>query len=147
MSKAQEEVAYFKDQAKVERAANAHIALVNLVSQRIRQNGGIPKSNKLIDLAVKLHQDYIFEMKSISDSNIRSQIRKGMSQLYEYRYLQNKPNAKLILVVEKPLEATHSWMLDYMECDRQISLVWDGNEELYGSERARNELSFLDLQL
>lgn len=144
--RAQQEVAYFKNQAKLERATNAHIALVNLVSQRIRQYGGIPKSNQLIDLAVRLDQDYIFEMKSTNDENVRSQVRKGMSQLYEYRYLQNKPDAKLILVVEKPLGVTHSWMLDYMETDRAINLIWDGNNELYGSERTRNELEFLGLQ-
>lgn len=146
ISSAKQEVAYFKDQAKLERATNSHIALINLVSQRIRQNGGIPKSNQLIDLAVRLDQDYIFEMKSTNEENVRSQIRKGMSQLYEYRYLQNKPEAKLILVVEKPLGANHSWMLDYMETDRAINLVWDGNEELYGSERSRSELGFLGLQ-
>lgn len=145
-SRAQQEIAYFKDQAKLERATNAHIALVNLVSQRIRQNGGIPKSNQLIDLAVRLDQDYIFEMKSTTDDNVRSQVRKGMSQLYEYRYLQNRPDAKLILVVEKPLGASLSWMLDYMETDRAINLVWDGNDELYGSDKTRNELGFLGLQ-
>ena len=145
-SRAQQEITFFKDQAKLERAANAHIALVNIVSQRIRENGGIPKSNQLIDLAVRLDQDYIFEMKSTNEENVRSQVRKGMSQLYEYRYLQNKPDAKLILVVEKPLGASHSWMLDYMEIDREINLVWDGNDELYGSERTRNELGFLRLQ-
>lgn len=146
ISNAKEEVTYFKNQAKLERATNAHIALVNLVSQRIRENNGIPKSNQLIDLAVRLEQDYIFEMKSTTENNVRSQVRKGMSQLYEYRYLQNKPDAKLILVVEKPLGASHSWMLDYMENDRNINLVWDGNEELYGSARTRNELGFLGLQ-
>lgn len=145
-SRAQQEISYLKDQAKLERANNAHIALVNLVSQRIRQSGGIPKSNQLIDLAVRLDQDYIFEMKSTTDDNVRSQVRKGMSQLYEYRYLQNRPNAQLILVIEKPLGATHSWMLDYIETDRVINLVWDGNDELYGSERTRNQLEFLRLQ-
>lgn len=145
-SRAQQEITYFKDQAKLERATNAHIALVNLVSQRIRLNGGIPKSNQLIDLAVRLDQDYIFEMKSTTDDNVRSQVRKGMSQLYEYRYLQNRPDAKLILVVEKPLGASQSWMLDYMETDRAINLVWDGNDELYGSDKTRNELGFLGLQ-
>jgi hypothetical protein len=145
-SSAKEEVVYFKDQAKLERATNSHIALVNLASQRIRQKGGIPKSNQLIDLAVRLDRDYIFEMKSSNDDNVRSQVRKGMSQLYEYRYLQNKPEAKLILVIESPLRADHLWMLDYMETDRDINLVWDGNNELYGSERTRNELSFLGLQ-
>lgn len=141
-----EEVVYFKDQAKLERSTNAHIALINIVAQRIRDNGGIPKSNQLIDLAVRLDRDYIFEMKSTTEDNVRSQIRKGMSQLYEYRYIQNKPNAKLILVVEKPLTVGTSWMLDYMESDREINLVWDGNNELFGSERTRNDLGFLRLQ-
>lgn len=145
-SSAENEIAFWKDQAQLERATNSHITLVNLVSQRIRQNGGMPKSNQLIDLAVRLDQDYIFEMKSTTDQNVRSQVRKGMSQLYEYRYLQNKPNAKLILVIENPLGTRNSWMLDFMETDRNINLVWDGNEELYGSERARNELGFLGLQ-
>lgn len=143
---AREAIAYFKDQAKLERAANAHIALVNIVAQRIRNYGGIPKSNQLIDLAVRFDIDYIFEMKSTTAHNIRSQVRKGMSQLYEYRYLQNKPDAKLILVIEKPLTLSHSWLLDYMENDREINIVWDGRNELYGSERTISELNFLNLQ-
>lgn len=145
ISNAKKDVLYFKNQAKLERANNAHIALVNLVSQRIRRRGGIPKSNQLIDLAVRFDRDYIFEMKSTTGNNVRSQVRKGMSQLYEYRYLQNKPNAKLVLVVEKPLGISHSWMLEYMERDREINLIWDGHNELFGSERTRNELKFLEL--
>jgi hypothetical protein len=144
--KAKSELYYFKDQVKLERAANAHSKLVNIVAQRIRNSGGIPKSNQLIDLAVRFDHDYLFEMKSSNDSNIRSQIRKGISQLYEYRYLQNKNNAKLILVVEKPLSINHSWMLDYMELDRGINLVWDGDDELFGSERTKSDLEFLRLQ-
>jgi hypothetical protein len=143
--KAREEVAYFKDQAKLDRATNAHSALVNLVAQRIRNNGGMPKSNQLIDLAVRFDHDYIFEMKSTNNDNIRAQVRKGMSQLYEYRYLQNKPNAKLILVIEKPFSASQSWMLDYMEVDREINVVWDGNNELYGSENTKRQIPFLGL--
>jgi|GEM_PF-866427 len=145
-SRAQKEVNILRDQTKLEKAANAHIALVNLVAQRIRESGGIPKSNHLIDLAVRLDRDYIFEMKSTNDFNVRSQVRKGMSQLYEYRYLQYKPNAKLILVVEKPFEESYLWMFDYLEIDRGINLVWDGNQELFGSERTKNELNFLGLQ-
>ncbi len=144
--RAQQEVAFFKDQAKLDRATNAHIALVNLVAQRVRESGGIPKSNQLIDLAVRLDRDYIFEMKSTNGDNVRSQVRKGMSQLYEYRYLQNKPSAKLILVVEKPLGESQAWMLDYIETDREINLVWDGDEKLYGSEKTRGELGFLGLE-
>lgn len=70
-----------------------------------------------------------------------------MSQLYEYRYLQNTPRAKLILVVENPLGANHSWMLDYMEVDREINLIWDGENRLYGTEKSKRELSFLKLEI
>ncbi len=142
---AREEIAYFKSQARLDRAASAHISLVNIVARRIRENGGIPKANQLIDLAVRLDEDYIFEMKSTTENNVKSQIRKGLSQLYEYRYLQNKPEAKLVLVVEKPLGASHSWMLEYMEVDRGINLIWDGNDQLYGSERTRRDLNFLGI--
>lgn len=142
---AKEEITYFKNQAKLDRAVNSHVSLVNLVAKRIRENGGIPKSNHLIDLAVRLDNDYIFEMKSTNDNNIKSQIRKGLSQLYEYRYLQNRLEAKLVLVVEKPLGASHSWMLDYMEMDRGINLIWDGNDQLYGSEKTKRDLNFLGI--
>lgn len=142
---AKSEVSYFKSQAKLDRAVNSHISLLNLVANRIRSIGAIPKSNQLVDLAVSLEMDYIFEIKSTTDNNVRSQIRKGLSQLYEYRYLQNKPGAKLVLVVEKPLNYSCSWMLDYMEVDRGINIIWDGNDELYASDRTKRELDFLGI--
>jgi hypothetical protein len=145
VSNAQNEILYYKNMASQERSNNAHTILVNLVAQRIRESGGVPKSNQFIDLAVRFDEDYIFEMKSTTEENERAQIRRGMSQLYEYRYLQNKPSAKLILVIEKSLETNHLWMLDYMEIDRDISLVWDGQEKLYGSEKTRRELEFMGL--
>jgi hypothetical protein len=146
-SGASETIVIYKDSVALERAGIAHRSLINLAADRIRTAGGIPKYNQLIDLATHLgNNDYIFEMKSTNESNIRSQIRKGISQLYEYRYLQNKHSAKLILVVEKPLSINHSWMLDYMELDRGINLVWDGNDELFGSERTKSDLEFLRLQ-
>jgi len=143
--KAKEEIVILKDQVKVERANIVHSTLVNLVANRISQYGGIPKSNQLIDLAVSVQKDYIFEIKSLTGENIRNQVRKGIGQLYEYRYLQNKPSATLVLVVENPLDSNHSWMLDYLETDRGIHLVWDGNSQLYGSEKTRQELEFLNL--
>lgn len=57
-------------------------------------------------------------MKSTTDSNVKSQIRRGISQLYEYRYIENKPDASLVLVIENPLQADNNWLQDYMETDR-----------------------------
>lgn len=138
-------ISYYKDITKLERSSIAHLKLVNLVAERIRTFGAIPKCNQLIDLAVKLDDNYFFEMKSTNNKNVKNQIRKGISQLYEYRYLQNKPDAKLILVVEKPLDDSDRWIIDYMENDRGIYLIWDGRENLFGSERSKSNLMFLNL--
>ncbi len=145
ITSANEIITVYKNSARLERANNAHIALVNLVAERIRNAGGIPKSNQFIDLATTIHRDYIFEMKSTTAGNVTAQIRKGISQLYEYRYLENKPEAILILVVENPLTHPEGWMLNYMETDRNIHLIWDGDDNLYGSPNSRDQLGFLGL--
>lgn len=143
---AHKEVIIYKNQASVERANYSHIELVNLVAERIKNAGAIPKSNKFIDLAATLDNDYIFEMKSTTELNIKSQVRKGISQLYEYRYLQNKPDANLVLVIENPLTGDNSWLIDYIENDRNIHLVWDGDNNLFSTERTKEHLEFLRIQ-
>ncbi|MEM8523770.1 MAG: hypothetical protein AAGG68_03955 [Bacteroidota bacterium] len=144
LNKAKAEVRYFVDQSKKERADKAHIKLVNLVANKLKAINLIPTSNVLIDLATKNEEEYIFEMKSVTKSNEKSQIRKGISQLYEYRYLHNLPNANLVLVIEKPLTEKMNWMLDYLETDRKIHLIWDGDGNLYGTEHTRKKLEFLN---
>jgi len=139
-------ITIYKDQAKLERSNAAHQLLINIVAERIKQVGGIAKSSPIIDLATSLDHDFIFEMKSTTPQNTKAQIRKGISQLYEYRYLQNNSDAKLVLVIENPLLPDNAWMVDYMENDRDVCLVWDGNNTLYGSEISRNHLPFLSLQ-
>ncbi|KNB60913.1 hypothetical protein [Chryseobacterium sp. Hurlbut01] len=145
-SSVREAIITYRNAVAVERADNAHRHLVNLTSERIRNAGALPKYNQLIDLATHIEgTDFIFEMKSTTDTNEKSQMRAGLSQLYEYRYLQNKPTAKLILVIENPLSTKEKWRHGYLEEDRDIYLVWDGNNELYGNERTRNDLNFLGL--
>lgn len=144
VSSAKESITFTRDQVQYERANDAHRNLINITASKINQKGIQPKFNPIIDLAAKFeNNDYIFEMKSITDSNARSQIRKGISQLYEYSYVQNLPNAKLVLVIEKNLPSNVSWMHDYLESDRNIMLVWDGNDDLFSSEDTRRNLSLL----
>ncbi len=145
IANAKDIIAVYKNQAHMDRANAAHNSLVNLVANRIKMAGGIPKYNQFIDLATTLKNDYIFEMKSTTDKNTKAQVRKGLSQLYEYRYIQNKPDAKLVLVVESPLVGENAWLIDYLETDRDIHIVWDGNNSLFGTDRTRKELGFLKL--
>lgn len=141
---AKDSILIYKDQTKLDRANQAHTKLVNLVANKLRAKGNLPKSNQLIDLATRVDDtDYIFEMKSITSANAKSQVSKGVSQLYEYRYLQATPTAKLILVTEIALPTEAQWMCDYLESDRNILLLWDGDDRLHASSQTREKLNFL----
>ncbi len=140
----QEAITYFVDRAKHERAATSHETLVNLMAERLRKRGVIPKANRYIDLSARLDaSDYLFEMKSTTEDNPHAQIRRGLSQLYEYRYIQNVPEAKLVLVIENPLPKQNQWMGDYLLNDRGVLLVWDGNGKFNCSPDIRKQLEFL----
>lgn len=141
---ASKDVVFYKDQAKLERADNAHRRLVNLVAAKIRKAGYLPRANSVIDLAARVDNvDFIFEMKSVTEENAKSQVRRGISQLYEYRYWQNLKKANLVLVIENNLPSSIGWMHDYVELDRNIYLLWDGNEELHAHKRTTSNMPFL----
>jgi hypothetical protein len=133
------------DAAAKERADGAHQMLTNIVAKKIRTAGAVPKQNKYIDLAATLLDElYLFEMKSTTDNNVHSQVRKAISQLYEYRYIQQVPDAKLVVVVENPLPKDKQWLIDYVVSDRELLLAWDGDKKyLHCPDRLKKELDFL----
>jgi hypothetical protein len=140
----QEAIEYYVDRAKRERASTSHETLVSLMAERLRQRGAIPKANRYVDLSARLDaEDYLFEMKSTTEDNPHSQIRRGLSQLYEYRYIQNVEKAKLVLVIENPLPKKNHWMEDYLINDRSVLLVWDGDGKFHCPPSIRKQLEFL----
>ncbi len=139
-----EAITYYVDQAARERAASGHQMLVNLMAERLRRRGAVPKANRYIDLSARWERaDYLFEMKSTTEENPHAQIRRGLSQLYEYQYIQNVQHAKLVLVIENPLPRKLAWIEDYLVNDRGIFLVWDGNGRFSCSPEIRKQLEFL----
>jgi hypothetical protein len=128
-----------------ERASATHEKLTNLVAERLRRYGSVPRRNQFIDLAATVRDElFIFEVKSTTAGNARDQVRRGISQLYEYRYIQRAPTANLVLVLENPLPAELRWMSDFLSDDRGILPVWDGNlRRLYCPKRYRQRLAFL----
>ncbi len=138
------EMTIIKRQADMERTNEAHSNLVTLVAQRLRKADALPRYNRLIDLAARVNgRPYIFEMKSLTPENAHYQIRSGLSQLYEYRYLQALPEATLVLAVETRLPEEIGWMLHYLEKDRDICLLWDSGNDLDASEETREKMAFL----
>lgn len=132
--------------ATVNNTDKSHQKLVDFVADNIKKSGLTPKKVKFIDLVTK-HNDitYFFIIKSFTDDNAGSQIRLGLNQLYEYRYLQNLPDAKLVLVIEKSLPEKNNWMTEYLEKDRDVFLIWDGDNNLFGTKHAKEKLSFLNI--
>lgn len=141
----QEAITFYVDEAKRERANTSHESLIKLMAERLRQRGAMPKMNRYIDLSARLEEDdYLFEMKSTTEENPHAQIRRGLSQLYEYRYIQNVQKAKLVLVIENPLPKKLGWMENYLIKDRGILLVWDGDGKFNCPPELRGQLGFLN---
>jgi hypothetical protein len=132
------------DAVAKERADGAHQLLTNIVATKIRNARAIPKQNRYIDLSTVFADElYLFEMKSTTDANVHSQIRKAVSQLYEYRYIQQVPDAKLVVVIENPLAKDKQWLVDYVVNDRALFIVWDGDKNLHCPDQLKTELKFL----
>lgn len=133
------------DEAQKDRAFKSHRMLTNLMAKKIREKGAIPKRNPYIDLSALVGKEiYLFEMKSTTNRNVHDQIRRGISQLYEYRYIQQVHEAKLVLVIENPLPNNLSWLTKYLVEDRGIFFVWDGDGETFHCPKySKDRLSFM----
>jgi hypothetical protein len=113
---------------KRQRRNLAHKELIDKMDLRLRSLGAHPQENEHIDLFAKIPDDgsFIFEMKSGGDSMLE-QIRKGLSQLYEYRFRYRgtigEGEISLCLVLpESP--ASIPWITDYLCKDREINVCW-----------------------
>ncbi len=133
------------DDATKERAEKAHKMLVEMVAKKIRRAGAIPRNNPIVDLAATVKgDDFLFEMKSTTDGNVHSQVRRAISQLYEYRYMQQIPLAKLVVVIENPPPDEKKWLVDYVVKDRELLIAWDGDgKTLHCPPEIRQDLPFL----
>jgi hypothetical protein len=112
---------------KRQRRHLSHKILVDNMHQKLKRLGAKPLENPHIDLFAKIPNDgsFLFEMKSRGE-NILSQVRKGISQLYEYRYRyknQFEKEVHLCLVLEGPINEI-PWLEDYICDDRKINLCW-----------------------
>jgi hypothetical protein len=140
------DITFQVDAGARERASINHQKLVTEMAQALTRKNIIPKANKHIDLfAEETDQEHIFEMKSCNSTNMRSQVRRGIAQLYEYSYRHNKPHAKLWLVLEaEPLDE-NEWIKDYLVEDRGINVCWpgDGGESFDCPSQIRSDLNNL----
>ena len=109
-----------------------HKMILQKLEEYLESLGCDPVENDHIDLFAQIpgNGKYLFEVKSISDDNLLSQTRKGVSQLYVYRYRYQDQlgyDVSLCLVLPKRPEEI-DWLEDYLCKDRQIGIIWFGEE-------------------
>lgn len=106
-----------------EKANREHARILNMLAALIRLNGYEVYENTFIDLYVATSENtFIFEVKSNNDKNTLSQIRKAISQLYEYRYRSEKTDAVLCIVLQQ--RPNQAWIENYLLYDRNILICW-----------------------
>lgn len=115
------------DSQKLERANQTHWKLIDAKSSFLSDRGLVPHEHIQIDLFCENNEDFIFyEMKSINDqgTNLLSQLRKAVSQLYEYRFIYDQPSARLCIVTNQGVTSKDEWLLNYLAKDRAIAYEW-----------------------
>lgn len=119
---------------KRQRSNLLHKIITQKVDEYLRELGATPFENEHIDLYAKIPNDgsFLFEIKSVSPDNLLSQTRKGLSQLYEYRYRYlNNIGRDVTLCLVYPKEPNEiSWLQEYLCNDRGIAVCWFENDIL-----------------
>ena len=119
---------------KKEKRNAMHAYMVRTLNAWLEENARVAKTGDsiLIDLWAELvnEETYIFEIKSGGET-LFEQIRKGLAQLYEYRYryrgVGGFKDAKLCLVIPQ-LPNRNAWLPNYLCIDRDINLCFLGLE-------------------
>ncbi len=112
--------------------ANAkHSEILSVLVRYLTSHGHDVEENQFIDAFTRLKSGpALFEAKSIRDENEISQIRRGLSQLYEYRFRHDIGDASLwLLLSQKPKE---KWLIEYLERDRDIRVLWVEDNQISG---------------
>lgn len=126
---------------KRQRANLSHRLLLELLYDYLKEIGATPLENEHIDLYAELsdNKKFVFEVKSISTDNLLSQTRKGVSQLYEYRYRYKNIigyNVNLFLVYPHEPKSI-PWLQEYLCTDRGIGVLWFDEDKMRFSPYCR----------
>ncbi len=110
-----------------ERANQSHHAIEKALVGKVSAKGLVAFTNENIDIFFKTENgSVIFEVKSCTQGNLQAQIRKGISQLLEYRFLYSKELKEpihLALAIETGPRAGQGWLLEYLSSIR-VAVGW-----------------------
>jgi hypothetical protein len=120
------------DPAALERANYQHYLLEKIIVGLCKQQNMTTQTNRHIDLvATSGATSILFEMKSCTDAGVKSQLRRAVSQLLEYRYLYQRKlckDVRLCVVVERRPRKSAQWLLGYLT-HLGIGLIWKNDRD------------------
>jgi hypothetical protein len=124
---------YWVDRSKVDRAYNKHEELVALTARLAMESGHDVSRNVFVDLfTIGEEGSCLFEMKTNHEGNTVAQVRKAVSQLYEYQYQQDLKDSPLALILESEPTGDASWTIDYLTNARKILPLWEDGDAFNG---------------
>jgi hypothetical protein len=110
-----------------ERASQSHYMLEKLLVAAAKAQSLAPKFNQNVDIYFETASGTVLaEVKSCTDNNFHSQLRKGISQLFEYRFLYQAvlgTEVTMLLLMEAIPPHDKSWLVDYV-LSLGIILAW-----------------------
>ena len=116
---------------KLDAASAKHAELLCVLGRFLGAHGHRVEANQFVDAFTRLKSGpAIFEAKSLTDDNELSQVREGLSQLYEYRFRHGLTDASLWLLLSRPPK--EDWLIDYLQRDRGVWVLWLEGGELSG---------------
>jgi hypothetical protein len=111
-----------------EKGRRSHIELVKLMETKTKALRAVPQESELVDMFTKYAgKNYYFEMKTVNPANILNQVRRGISQLYEYSWVyegKKRPGNVVLCLVFSAEPKYPSWLIDYLIQDRGIVVCW-----------------------
>lgn len=113
----------------LERAHSEHERIVEICADFIRSKGGNPIEDlNSFDVGCHAHPSVIFEVKSITQTNCISQLRKAIAQLPEYRWrhrMNFENDTYLVIALNTdPRAFVDDDFLTYITNDRNILITW-----------------------
>jgi hypothetical protein len=116
-----------------ERAARSHWELEKLLADVARSLNIKPQYNNNIDMHFPINEFVVLaEMKSCHGRNLHGQVRRGISQLLEYRYRYRAvlgENVALLLLLETRPTGRSAWLSDYA-ASLGIVIAWKENDRI-----------------
>jgi len=121
----------FTNEVARERATRSHLALEKLLAAAAEREGYDPRHTDNIDMYFETPEGTVLaEMKSCHEKNLHSQVRRGLSQLLEYRFVYRiilGDRVTLLLVIETRPSREKEWLVDCLH-SLGVVLAWKESE-------------------